>query len=162
MTFYIIKGNHYSLPPHFRPHFGTIKQKIEFKFSGNCSYPVDYDNNFFTNKLFGWSYGHHHTDSVRVGWRPTMHSSSKIDLSFYTYNQGKRNIEYFHTVEINKAYHLQIELINNKLIFTLDNYHTEHTAFVIPSFRWGYFLYPYFGGNTTAINNITINLKRLK
>ena len=109
MKYFILKNNHYSLPPHGCIHFGATEQKIQFRFDKNCIYQVD-EKNDFTNKLFGWSYGMHHKNSIRVGWRPAFdaETSKKIDLFFYSYNNGIRKIEYFHSVYAMVDYNITI------------------------------------------------------
>lgn len=165
MKYFILKNNHYSLPPHGCIHFGTTKQKVKFRFSKNCIYPVD-EKNDFTNKLFGWSYGLHHKNSIRVGWRPAFDAekSKRIDLFFYSYNNGTRKVEYFHSVYVLVDNELTIEVFTekNRVVFSMSEFIKEEFPFVLPQFKYGYFLYPYFGGNPTAPQNITINLKRLK
>ena len=163
MKYFILKNNHYSLPPHGCIHFGATEQKIQFRFDKNCIYQVD-EKNDFTNKLFGWSYGLHHKNSIRVGWRPAFdaETSKKIDLFFYSYNNGIRKIEYFHSVYAMVDYNIiiRVQPENNTVLFKISEFIKEEFPFVLPKTTVGYFLYPYFGGTATAPHLITINLKR--
>ena len=69
------------------------------------------------NKLYGFSYGVHHKNSLRFSWKPDFNNKGMIKVSAYWID------------------------------------------FVKPKFTWGYFLFPYFGGNNTAANNMTITIK---
>ena len=113
------------------------------------------------NKLFGVSFGKHHKNSIRVGWRATEQG---IQLCMYDYNDGKRTVVWLdQKLELNKYYRIVLS-------FSKDRYNVMFTdmtgsflsrnyvKYKFPKCRIGYYLYPYFGGNTPAPKNMFINL----
>jgi len=154
MQYRIEKGCHYSNHA-IKYHFGIIRKKISFLFSPSCLYSTT--DNLSVNKLFGWSYGHHHTDSVRVGWRPD--GNGKICLFFYCYNKKTRFIQHFTTVDVSEEYTMKISIQKKYILFELykigDITSRGTIPFIRPWFRWGYFLYFYFGGKNPAPQDMT-------
>lgn len=57
-------------------------------FYENCRYDIDKDQSDI-NKLYGLSFGYHHKNSARIGWRYNK-KLDKIELTTYCYLDGVR------------------------------------------------------------------------
>jgi|TARA_R110000868_G_scaffold255072_1_gene511621 hypothetical protein len=152
---------------HFGPHIQKTFLQHSVMFDKTAMYYHGDIDQYDINKLFGISYGLHHTNSVRFGWRSVGHYSSKIEILAYCYVDGKRVIEdsdnlFIAIVDIGKFYTYRINVCDND--FTLTIFHNDQVVGRkeiqhrgIPS--WGYKLYPYFGGNRKAPHDINIYFK---
>lgn len=140
-TYLIRKGTHSSF--HFPKLLWDTKAiGLKFKFNSSCVYITDDKNNQNDwNKLFGYSRGIHHFNSVRVGWRWNP-SKQKIEIAEYYYINGERIVVPIDmSIEFEKEY---------SYILHFDN-----------GCKLGYLLFPYFGGNESAKNDITIEVDYL-
>lgn len=127
-------------------------------FHSDCWFPLILPDDYAINKLIGWSRGHHHTCSVRCGWRPAA-ISGYIDLFLYVYSKGHRHEKFFMTVECNKEFKL-IMLISSKGHITFSALGKYLTLQEIDlNIKPGYILFPYFGGNNVAPHDINIDLQ---
>lgn len=171
LTFF--KNTHYCFPFPFpipsinKTIFDTTKQVT---FNKSIKYYLDTDQSD-VNKLFGFSYGFHHYQSDRIGFRynPLM---DVVEIVLYSYVQGKR-IPTIHLVNLNYldkefetfAICLHVETYDTcrKVQITLwdkDNHATTITK-MFPHTKkfFQYTLGGYFGGNRKAPQKITINVK---
>lgn len=137
-TYLIKKGKHSSF--HIPKLLWNTKAiELKFRFNSSCIYTTDENNNQNDwNKLFGYSRGFHHTNSVRIGWRWNP-IKQKIEIAEYYYVDKRRVV-----IAINLDINLNEEY---KYILRLDN-----------GCKLGYMLFPYFGGNERAKNDITIEV----
>ena len=89
------------------------------------------------NKLFGFSRGYHHHNSIRLAWRwnPKI---EKIELAKYMYKKGSRSYEIIGATDINQSKTVKLEFNEG-----------------IPLC---YLLYPFFGGDETAPHDIRIEI----
>ena len=82
-------------------HFGLHKSK-QFKYIANFKkawFEKRNADDEDINKLCGFSYGWHHNDSFRIGWKPDFAIPGMINLYAYWYNKGKRfNSKFITTV----------------------------------------------------------------
>jgi hypothetical protein len=159
----IKKGRHYSgfRFPKFHWEQKTLKKSV--KFTDSCIYDHGDDDQLDVNKLFGLSFGFHHKNSIRFGWRWDT-KYDMIQLYGYTYLNGSRIIEPITYLLLNKNYVLGIEVCDtcyHLTVYDCDDYNsfggrkkfsTTMLKGDIP--KWGYHLYPYFGGNKVAPHNI--------
>lgn len=168
MTQYKIKqGNHYCSGIKFFPHFGQkfISRIVEF------DYTSEYDHGTVDqldiNKLFGISYGYHHNNSARFGWRSLGWDSNKIEILAYCYVDGHRirkneaDIS-LGIVNINQLYEYTIYTADDAYYLSVKQHQTLIKRTKIPHNGvtwWGYHLYPYFGGNLPAPHTIKIYIK---
>jgi hypothetical protein len=139
-------------------------------FNKSAIYQFHDEDQYDINKLFGLSYGMHHTNSTRFGWRSLGVYSSMIEIVAYCYVDGKRVEEdgtnlYIGMVDINKPYTFHITVTDEDYNFSIIDFTGDDFKVVgsktithngIP--KLGYHLYPYFGGNRAAPHNITINI----
>lgn len=166
MKYYIHKKHHYSnfglqcLIP--KIHFGVRQLKFKMILDSECWWfgPRNTDD-YDINKIYGISYGHHHTNSLRIGWVPDFNSTSTIKLYGYWYQNKIRNFQYLCDVLTDFEYDIKINVYeNNTYIYVNDN--KLIIDFHLPDkFLCGYYLYPYFGGNNKSPNNMMINIKKI-
>lgn len=158
--FLIFKGNHKSIGRRLKLYFGKKRKPIQrwVKFDINCNYTtVMKENQKDINKLFGYSFGFHHKNSVRFGWRS---DGKEIEIVSYVYRDGKRINEWDENIhvaniECGKFYLFEIEMVNGKYLLTVKDdddklmgvNHLEHGKKLFPI---GYHLWPYFGGDEKA------------
>jgi hypothetical protein len=163
MIYEVIKGSHYFSPKKIKFFIGN-KLKKQIKFTKSCLY----QDKPFINKLFGFSRGYHHHNSVRFGWRPTDHN--KIELLAYMYINGKRIKEeeqdiHLAFIDISNYYNLEINNLHNKVIFKIFDIHNQLITIrefpFTSKFKLGYHLNPYFGGKPKAPHNMYIHIKDL-
>lgn len=139
-----------------------FKETYQIKFTDSCVYDIDQDQTDI-NKLFGFSYGFHHNQSDRIGWRYNP-IYNKIEILLYSYECKKRysfllgsfnineNITISLSSKIEKTYRfITIELNNKRISYCLK--HNKNF--------WGYTLGSYFGGNRTAPHNILIDIVKI-
>lgn len=112
------------------------------------------------NKLYGFSdnEARHHEFSARFGWR---WSGKALRLFAYVYNSGERSSVELGAITINAAHYCSIKVDGDKYIFTLNDktFTMPRTAKTVKGI--GYKLYPYFGGDELAPQNINIRIKEL-
>lgn len=157
----IKKGRHYS---NHLPRLTYDRRIIEakVKFSSECWFPLREPDDYAVNKLLGWSFGYHHKDSLRIGWRPSG-GEGYIDLFFYIYRYGQRYERYFTTVACDTEYDLTLAIgsrgsisasVGTSVVIMGGHYFLEND---MP--KLGYILFPYFGGKKTAPHNMSIELE---
>ena len=158
--YFIKKGNHYSeLLPKF--HWGKTFVAYQFVMYENCywGYPRNNDDHDL-NKLCGISFGYHFHNSIRIGWVSNFTQPDKIDIYSYYYNNKKREMQYLTTIGTGIFYHASIQLLNGttaSIIFDGIEYSFPYNK---PKAKWGYYLHPYFGGDNTAPQDLTIKLNQ--
>ena len=158
----IKKGKHDASEWAFGIHRGTRSEVWEVEFNNSNLYePLDHEHDW--NKLCGWSYGRHHNNSIRAGWRS---AGEQIELCLYLYEDGQRRTsEKTILVPVRSKLTLELEYSNSRVMMTVAGFgHLWEATISMPYTAkptWGYYLFPYFGGNAPAPNDMFINLKRL-
>lgn len=166
MIFRIPQGKHRSRPWRLglwwnNPVFSWIA-----KFDASAIYDLGTDDQLDTNKLIGIGYlPHHHTNSARFGWR-FLPDKNCIELSAYCYIDGRRVTESISIAEMGRLYRLQLNV--TRLAYVFDVYNLDHGLPVggcaIPrrhKKKLQYGLWPWFGGNEVAPQEITIEIKKV-
>lgn len=138
------------------PHMGKTFQQYKVKFSRSCLVlPGVAKCDTDWNKLFGWSYGMHQTNSLRLAWRA---QGDKIRIGWYVYENKVRKFDGFATVFVEAEMTMSIEhdpaMKNVK--FSCGSKFVTIPYSKSPSF--GYNLNPYFGGDCSAPENMQIEL----
>lgn len=166
----IYKGMHYCLSFfNFKPLFGQKDYNVKYKvsFDNSCAYNIG-DDQSDVNKLFGISYGFHHNQSDRIGWRyiPTENKRENIEIVLYCYENKKRitlpickvsigdvfNIEL--KTEVRNGYRrICVKILNKNMTLIKNHTNQKHS--------WGYTLGAYFGGNKTAPHTMKIMIQQL-
>ena len=125
-------------------------------FTDSTIYQFDDADQYDVNKLFGFSFGMHHNNSVRFGWRPNG-DLSKIEIVGYEYHDKLRIPTIpICEVQLNKWYKYQLKYnaktsyIEYTVISDDENFGMQHPIKLKKLFTFGYKLDLYFGGNKTA------------
>jgi hypothetical protein len=137
--FFSISGTHYKR--------SSMKRMVSF--DDNClALPNRIDCDKDINKLFGWSYGNIHNNSIRVGWRS---SGTAIEVFAYIYENGRRRSRKIATVPTDDLASIEVT----------HNHYTNSLVFIVNDVSWasmwagsspsmGYTCEPYYGGDCTA------------
>jgi len=164
----IKEGKHRANKPRLRLYWNKKRMAYDVLFTNSCLYETkDPKNQKDINKLFGFSFGLHHKNSVRFGWRDN--GVGKIDLMAYIYRNGKRINEwdesiYIETVDVNTPYRMEISVGGGNFMFTVLRDSKIVGATIIKHgklFPIGYHLNPYFGGDEKAPHDMDIELYRI-
>jgi len=117
------------------------------------------------NKLIGFSRGHHHDCSFRIGWKYSD-VNQLFHLYSYSYapNLTERDEKFLGSVACLQEFKWRIKLTDYdtnsyRVVFCIDK--TEKASLIIPKKEvgnWSYCLYPWFGGKASAPQDIMINL----
>jgi len=161
---YIIKSGKHATFRIPRLYLGRPKAyKGTFWLAKNCWYarPNEHVDWMDINKLTGLSFGNHLKNSLRIGWRPIFDESKHIELFLYSYNRKERA---FHSLgviqtETEYAFHIQFARKSNIAICKLSDQHELSISYKFPRSIWGYKLFPYFGGNMIAPQEIHIEVQ---
>lgn len=168
MNFYINKGTHYSLSlGHFNLNWNKQIMTREVSFEPSCRYYFDDVDKYDINKLFGFSEGFHHRNSARFGWLYNP-NNDKIELHSYCYADGVRipiGSTYICAISILEKVDLTITITGDLYVFTVNCKTSGHTYAKVATRgktckKWGYDMFPYFGGNKTAPHDICITIKK--
>lgn len=167
VTYTIQPGNHdaentLGLTPTFQTS-RTLDFQAVFDESANYK-TVDPGNMHDINKLLGYSDcgNHHHGNSARFGWNWV---EGKVRIYTYVYVNGERIPEkIMGDVEPGKMHRYKIEIEGDQYKFTLDDHVelvqrgcTGSGGGIIPAYR----LFPYFGGDESAPQQIRIKIRYL-
>jgi hypothetical protein len=142
-------------------HTGLTEEEYIVEFSESCKYTFDSPNQYDWNKLFGWSYGWHHDNSVRVGWRYI--EDNDIQLTIYQYVNGMRVDHHTHiNVPIGRPIKVKLSVVRGlPILLVRDGGRTVRMEGVETKVKWGYLLGMYFGGDEVAPHDIEICMYRL-
>jgi hypothetical protein len=143
--------------------FSIIKH---IKFSESTMYFFEDEDQHDVNKLFGFSFGMHHNNSVRFGWRPNE-NLSRMEIVGYEYlNKLRIPTIPICEVQLNKWYKYELKYkggIFGQIEYIVSNedetHSTVHPIALKNESNWGYKLYLYFGGNKKAPHDMIIHIK---
>lgn len=121
---------------------------------------VDKANQGDINKLYGFSdcSSLHQTNSARLGWR---YYKNGLELFAYTYAGGRRSFKTLGSVQISKKYTCTIVAKANEYVFYVDGKNPVVMDRGCSNGGMQYQLYPYFGGDENAPQNINIWIKEI-
>lgn len=161
----IKEGRHRSRFFDFIPHFGKKYIAKDVIFKDTCLYNFGTVDQFDVNKLFGLSLGLHHKNSARFGWRPSDTLKGGIEISAYTYLNGERFYMPLASIKTNEQYCMELTVAPGFYKFKITNSSNviicDQKISRPEAIRWGYLLFPYFGGNRTAPRTLSIMLGEL-
>jgi hypothetical protein len=154
----IAAGSHHAV----NRYQSISKKELRFKvrFDSSAIYTTaDPTNQADINKLFGFSDcgTHHHTNSARFGWR---WFEEKLELWAYTYEKGERMSELISEIDLNKTYEASIRATDTAYLFELNDTVKELSR-ACSGQPEGYLLYPYFGGDEVAPQDIRIWIEEM-
>ena len=162
----IKKNHHYPTPFEFPKLFfnkNYLKAKKTICFDDSFKYDIDTDQTDI-NKMFGFSYGYHHHNSDRIGWRYTP-NKNQVEILLYSYDQKKVIKKHITFVDLNDVIKIGLTVIKdhytkerNVIVYLYQNNSFSHFNYVFycPSSVINYSLGWYFGGNRCAPHNIKI------
>jgi len=147
----------------FALHCGIRKMSFKALFDKSCIYDkIDKEDDL--NKLRGFSYGRHHKNSVRIGWKPSRIIPYKIEIWSYMYINGKRKYEHIVDVDVNTLVNYSITWADENIVIivrdALQCSKVYKTPAPVPKFKFGYHMFPFFGGNAPAPHDMRIKIKR--
>jgi outer membrane protein assembly factor BamA len=165
-TYSIEKDSHRS-GYYFKPVIGNTSLAFNAFFNDNCKYDIGNPDQYDINKLIGLSFGYHHKNSARIGWRYNT-VSDRIELLPYIYVNGKRLTEdkcpVILTITTNQTVYGMISHEGSSyriILYTQDSGYTEYKISTggtkIP--KLGYVLFPYFGGNVKTPHRMSIDME---
>jgi hypothetical protein len=169
MRFYQIKkGNHYASMSIFEK-IGAIGWKknalsLRFSFRESCWWaPARNQDDYDQNKLAGIGFGtNHHNNSVRLTWVPDFGNPGVIKVSGYTYDEKKEGqkfvITYIKSVHVGEMVNGKIESREGSYFITVNDV-TVRMDNVNSDPKLCFRLFPYFGGNNTAPQDMVIELE---
>jgi hypothetical protein len=160
----IHKCCHYSCPPYPLLHYNLNEVRYKIKFDEACWYPREKVEYTGVNKLCGLGFGlNHHSNSIRIGWQPDFENVNVILLYAYWYDsegEGDYQKEYICSVQPSVEFSAGIKLLEDKYEVSVN----EYMVSVPNNFKdknWGFYLRPYFGGNSKAPENMVIEIEYL-
>jgi len=142
-------------------YIATSYSELKFiaKFDSTAIYKtVDPYNQLDINKLYGFSDNSttHQQFSARFGWR---WSDNAVRIFGYVYNNGVREYKELGTVKIGTENNCAIKVTTKNYVFSLNGITDSLPRASTGVKANGYKLYPYFGGDETAPQNIYISIK---
>lgn len=166
-VFYIDQGDHKSTQDAvginiMRP---SIKTKGIVKFRARFTESCFYDRTLLgadsmdINKLFGLtdSFSRVHEHSARVGWR--AENDTTISLFAYSYSDGVRTIVPLGEAKPYESLYFEIDLRGSEYKFTHKEFFVK-TPRSKDTNKGSFFrLFPYFGGNQTAPNDMMLYIR---
>jgi hypothetical protein len=167
-SYLIKKGNHYCNVSIFERIFsiGYNVKRIFFRFKlhPECWWsPARNSDDNDLNKLYGLTYGLNsdHSNSVRLAWKPDFGVNGKIDIYGYIYDEqlnSQHISQYIASVQTGADCMAMITNNGNKYEFMVNSINAEMPN-NHPDPGLCFRLFPYFGGNNTAPNNMTIEIE---
>lgn len=157
-TYIIPKGKHYSKGVHFG-YFHSKVMSIKAKFDSSAIYTNKLPaNQEAINKLYGFSdcWSGHHKNSARFGWR---YLNKKLELMAYVYSGKQRSYIKLGDLELDKWQEMKISVSSAKYIYTFNEKTFEMPRGCKSKNANGYKLFPYFGGDETAPQEIKIEIE---
>lgn len=165
---YEIKSGHHSSGIHFGLNLTNDVSKT-ISFASNCEYQLPATNQADINKAYGFSQGYHMQNSCRIGWK-YVDSIKGIELVAYCHIDGKiydieNNFSNCHLnyCDFSQSVDCKISIDWNtrEYIFVINGI-VSKKILLSPKlkFKYGYNLYPYFGGGCTAPHTMTIDLSK--
>jgi hypothetical protein len=119
------------------------------------------ENQYDINKLMGFSdlNSLHHDNSARFGWR---WAEGSLQIFSYVYIDGERISDHLGDVPLNQDIEFQLLLTDDSYLFSLNGQEAISVARTSnQSNGLAYMLYPYFGGDEPAPQDINIMIKML-
>lgn len=158
--YHIAKGQHYADKNPFT-QLTTAEMKFIVKFDNSAIYQaVDTNNQGDINKLYGFSDNNqdHHTNSARIGWR---WYNNELQLFAYVYNNTIEVDKMITAIPLNQEISCSIRVQGASYLFTVNGVQATLPRASVTKDAAGYQLYPYFGGDEPAPQDIHIAIKDL-
>jgi hypothetical protein len=159
VTYKILKGQQSASPSQYKYYSSLMEQKFTVRFDSSAIYAtVNPTNQLDINKLYGFADDdkQHHVSSARIGWR---WYANRLELFGYVYNDSVRTTQLITQVPLKTDIPCTIKVDGNRYIFTANGTQATMTRTAKTSSGKGYRLYPFFGGDEMAPQDITIRIR---
>jgi len=163
MNITIPKGSHYCFGWSLGSvHFGTKSIAYRVRFDESCltlNGVSDCDGDW--NKLFGFSYGYHHSNSIRIVWKSV---NGQIRIGAYIYESGVRKSKGFISILTETDWIISIDYDSANGLIYFGCHDVEQTTGKTITMSYnisptvGYNLKPYFGGDCNAPETMYIDM----
>ncbi len=160
ITYTIKKGLNFSDFNFFKP-VNITEQKFVVIFDSSAIYTtINPINQLDINKLYGFSDNDsaHHVFSARFGW---YWANNKLTLHGYVYNNGVVIKQALSSIPLKTEITCGIKVNPTTYTFTVNGVATNMPRASKTLTGKGYQLYPYFGGDEMAPQDIRIKIKEL-
>ena len=158
MKKYVInKGKHFSSGWWLRFlnfHLNVNTFKFFAKLTPSCYWSPpqnidDYEKNIICGVGFGIN---HNKNSIRIAWVPNFSRTNYFKLFAYYYDGANKHNNSIFLCEVEADQEIKIELYrtNNKNYYVYVNESCLKIDNLIKDKNWGFYLFPYFGGNNSA------------
>lgn len=159
MTRTIKQGKHYCTPFPI-PKLGRLEMEQYTSFDESCKYNLNTKDQSDINKLCGLSYGWHHYNSDRIGWRYLV-DEDVFEILTYSYINGVRIPSILlGYVKANEKFRSKVSttIKNGKRIVVFElNDRCVAKEYKVSKVWIKYTLGLYFGGNRTAPHDMVVN-----
>ncbi|SMD35982.1 hypothetical protein SAMN04488029_2640 [Reichenbachiella faecimaris] len=145
------------------PKIGSMQSEVLMFtaiFDESAQYKTNIEENQHdVNKLMGFSdcNSMHHDNSARFGWRWL---DDQLEIHAYCYVNGERITAFIGTVDLNQKVSYTLQLTSTQYTFQIND---EEPVFIkrgdLCDIGVYYMLYPYFGGNEVAPQDISIQIQ---
>ncbi len=156
MNYTLYKNHHFCIHP-IKFHYNKSSLEFIVNFNEDCKYE---NNDGSVNKLFGISWGYHMNNSFRIGW-------NVVDGNLHLYGFAHENkveltmplgaIPFNKDVLIKVDFRRDLEIIVIKHTYDFI-YTSNHMDYTYPKAKYGYYLWPYFGGKAPSEHNMHIKI----
>lgn len=152
--------------PHLVIRGKSNKMSRTYMFTDSCLYDLKDEDQGDVNKLFGYSLGLHHNNSLRFGWRANL-TDKTIEIVAYEYRNKLRHITPMCEIKLNQYYRFDIVYDGffgriEYNVYYEDGFQCSSNIDALPlqhKINFGYTLGIYFGGNEKAPQDITLYKK---
>jgi hypothetical protein len=129
-------------------------------FHDSCFYLEASDDKYDINKLVGLSaYFFHHIESVRIGFRTNTKDITLMDLFLYAYDDKTRMKEVFIcSVAATEWFSFKVEIRPESFVATVNGIERQVARTRANTSEVKYLLFPYYGGNQKAKQDMRITL----
>jgi hypothetical protein len=159
ITYKILKGQQSSSPAQYKYYSSLTEMKFTAKFDSSAIYAtVNPTNQLDINKLYGFADDdkQHHASSARIGWR---WYTNRLELFGYVYNDSVRTTQLITQVPLKTEIPCSIKVDGTRYVFTANGTQITMPRTAKTTTGKGYRLYPYFGGDEMAPQDITIQIR---
>jgi hypothetical protein len=137
---------------------GNTLLRFKAKFYPNCIYKPTREPEQIS-KLYGIAYGQHHDCSARIGWRS---DGTRIEVLTYVYTaHEKRSFDSMAFIDVQEWHEYQIQRKGKVVELSIDN-RPPFTYQLVAPVKVGHRLFPYFGGEVPAPQEMWIEVEILE
>lgn len=159
ISYKITKGQQSASPAQYKYYSSLTEQKFTVQFDSSAIYAtVNPTNQLDINKLYGFADDdkQHHVSSARIGWR---WYANRLELFGYVYNDSVRTTQLITHVPLKTDIPCSIKVDGSRYVFTANGTQLTMPRTAKTTTGKGYRLYPYFGGDEMAPQDITIRIR---